>query len=95
LEKFAMDAGSSPEAIFCLYPSDQASDFGADFWLSTLAVAKTPLPKEAEANPVPGDDRLGFCQEECISPVRLEMAQHDPEDPIHAPQLVQGNGLQR
>jgi hypothetical protein len=57
--RVAVDLRRAPQMIRLRHRADQGSNVGRDGW-STRAMAAPPGPEEAEASPMPGENRLGF-----------------------------------
>ena len=79
LQELAMDSGSSP-AVLCGHPVHQVADLATESRSTRWTPrSREPLPVQGQTGPVPGDDGLGFHDDDGIGPLGPEAAQQDPE----------------
>src|SRR5216684_7937320 len=82
-----MDARRTPEWVGTAHATDQIPDFLRDGGPSGSSVPNLPGPKQPEAFPVPGDDRLGFDEDQRRLPFGPDSGQPRPEDTVRRSQL--------
>ena len=68
----------TPERVGAAHGTDQIPDFLRDRGPSRSSVPNLPGPKQAEAFAVPGDDRLGFDDDQRGTPIGPDSGQPRP-----------------
>lgn len=74
-----MDLGRAPEGIGLGHPADQPLDLRRNLVLPRGVAAGLPAPKEAEARPMPANDRVGLDDDECVCPAGPDLGEANPE----------------
>ena len=82
-----MDARRTPEWVGTTHGTDQILDFRRDRGPSGSSVPNLPGPKQAEAFAVPGDDSLGFDDDQSGSPIGPDSRQPGPKHTVQYGQL--------
>ncbi len=82
-----MDAWCAPQRVLAAHPANQLARFGRHARTTGRAMTGFPRPEEAEACPVPTDDRLGFHDNQRGTPVPPSYCQPCPQEPVHRGQL--------
>lgn len=80
-QQLAMDAGSAPQGIGLRHRADQRAD-GRRYGRSTETATALPRPPEAERATVPGNNGLWPHDDDCGSPLRPDLRQPDPQEPV-------------
>jgi len=86
-EEFAMDTQGAPVRIRPTHCADQLSDFFGDLWPPRPAARTLPVPRQAEALAVPGDDGFGLNNGKGGLPIGPDPAEGYPEETIGQSQL--------
>jgi hypothetical protein len=77
-----VNARRSPQRILAAQRSNQVPDFARHYGPSSSAVPNLPGPKQAEAFAVPGDDGLGFDDDQRGPPIGPDSRQPRPEHAV-------------
>src|SRR5215831_6353082 len=82
LQQFSMDAGRAPKRVSCGHLPDQGSNLRASLGSTAALLPGNPGPKETEASPMPGDDGLGFYDDQHLAPVLPALGEQNPKETI-------------
>jgi hypothetical protein len=86
LLQLSVNPGRSPPRILRGHPMNQIPDFRCGL-RSAAAWPRTPTPVEAKARSMPSDHRLGFHDDQCVTPTGPNPAKRTPEDPVERVQV--------
>ncbi|MEO8900119.1 MAG: hypothetical protein ABI627_01225 [Polyangiaceae bacterium] len=79
LEEFTAYSLRAPQAIVTSHASNELDDAGIDTRLGLASRSRAPTPEEAEAFPMPAQNRVRLDQQHRVSPMRKHAGQHDEQ----------------
>lgn len=80
--QFGYDSRRAPSGVVSGHAANQLTDFACDEGASRLAWPRFPPPIQLESHAMPLDDRLRLNDGEGRSPVRPDVRQTHPENPV-------------
>src|SRR3954451_12263880 len=86
-EQLTVYSWSTPHGIVATHHPDQITNLLRHSGASGLPAPDFPSPVQTKALAMPGDDRLWLHDQQSGFPVRPELTEPDPHNPIDRPQL--------
>ena len=77
-----MDAGRAPQGVGCGHLHDQGSNLRASLGSTAALLPGNPGPQETETSPMPGDDGLGFYDDQRLAPILPSFGEQNPKETI-------------
>jgi hypothetical protein len=78
-QKLTVNSRSAPVKILVHHPPDESSNLGIDPWPAKALWARSKVPEQPKASPMPGDNGFWFDNDKDISPCRPKPAEQNPK----------------